>query len=140
MHLSRRKNRIKIAAFLLLAITTRSFVASGWMLQFPTTEDPGLPSLAMCPQQTPALRDWLTDRSRPHDNHGEHHEGSLSETLSVLDPTCSVWTGSAVASTAGDEPRSTPSTTVIPSLSLTGVSLSKHRCDRHRPRAPPTLG
>ncbi|MFP6682721.1 MAG: hypothetical protein VCB07_11030 [Gammaproteobacteria bacterium] len=122
-----------------MAITARSFVASGWMLNLPSSKEIGPPSLVICPQQTPALRTWLTTLTPSHHYHGDIDEGSVGTTLSVLDPSCSIWAGSGIASVTGAEAISPPSASAVV-LGSASVSVGQHLLNRYRARAPPSLG
>lgn len=136
----RRKFRMKIAVYVLLAIGVRAFVASGWMLQFPSSGESGSPRLVICPRQAPAISAWLSDQTLEHHHH-HHHDTDDAEpdgaSLSVLDPGCALWAGSAlgVAASAHSVPLQRVETPTIHDRPQ--FILERRGPNQHPARAPP---
>jgi hypothetical protein len=124
----------------LFAIMMRASVATGWMLQIPTGEGLAAPVLAICPQQSPALAAWLAHGQSTHAHH--HHADDNPQTdvsVTVADPACALWAGSAVATTIG----ASNAFSVAPGAPTPPVAHTpappRTRPSSHRARAPPSL-
>ena len=125
---------------LLIAIMMRASVATGWMLETPSGNGFALPVLAICPQQSPTLAAWLDDGQPGHAHHQHTADAPPGEiSLTVADPACALWAGSAqasantIANAPGIAPPSTaPAAAVNPAPRRTSPAT-------HRARAPPVL-
>ena len=132
--------RLKIAGTVLLAMTLRSFVAAGWMLQIPASSGLNTPLLSICPLQTPGIDEWLTTTDVPHVHHSsEHGDDAYTSSLTVTDSSCANWASSALTALIADNhdfdlPES--SSQIDPVLRL---ELDRRQISSRRTRAPPHL-
>lgn len=55
-----------------------------------------LPSVVICPQQSPELAAWLASEDHQH-HHSDRGNSDAGFSLSVLDPTCAAWSTTALA-------------------------------------------
>jgi len=130
-----------VALYVLIAITARSFVAAGWMIQVPHTGlDDTSPILVICPQQSPAIAHWLASEPAAHVHHHVHTDDAPSgASLGTADPGCVLWTGSVFAASP-ESPKAiafaddaTHNATRVRRLPIAA------RLSRHQARAPPRL-
>ena len=132
--------QVKIATYLLLAITLRSFVAAGWMLQIPVDGGLRAPLLSICPLQTPGLDGWLSNRGPDLAHHGvEQAEGGSEAALTISDPSCSVWANSVLATTAVFDPTMAPSPVALYIEQRQFFTLAPRFINSRQTRGPPKL-
>jgi hypothetical protein len=135
-----KRSRLRITGCLLLALTLRSFVASGWMLQIPASSGLSVPLLSICPLQTQGINDWLSNASTEHVHHGgDQGDGSSDANYATSDPGCSIWASTSL--TIINAPDATLALRPItPSLALNeSFDLDRRIVNSRKTRAPPQL-
>lgn len=140
MHLHRLLSKHNIAVALLIAIMIRASVATGWMVEIPTGNGFALPVLAICPQQSPGVAAWLDQGPVGHAHHQHSDPGPQSDiSLTVADPACALWAGSALASANGiAAPLRLAPRSAAPAIRH--EAAPRHAIpSRHRARGPPVL-
>lgn len=138
-HLDKRA-RLRISGYLLLAITLRSFVAAGWMLQVPASSGLSAPILSICPMQTQGIDDWLSSANTIHAHHGSgHSDGGGDASVTTSDPSCSVWASTALTIIAGTQSVFTIPRIAPPVILNESFDLDRPLGGSRKTRAPPEL-
>jgi hypothetical protein len=132
--------RLKIAGYLLLAVTLRSFIAAGWMLQIPAGSGLNAPLLSICPLQTQRIDAWLSGADTNHSHHGgDHSDGDSNASLTISDPSCAIWASTALATVAADHPALALPRIASPIDLGQSFEIDRRLVNSRKTRAPPQL-